>query len=161
MDEIQRSIIHCNHWKNDKMVIEPETLHYEMRIGDEFKYELRSAISTRSQESPFIISYKNEECYVDQSDTNLLALLARLQIFFDRVPQMIRDKWGSGDIKMQFILSSRGLMIQHQDKRFICRNGEVEQGSSQSIICGNNHVPNFLDDRCTLFYLMPKEGQNL
>ena len=41
MDELLRIIIESNHWINDRMKVVPENLHYELRIGDEYKYELR------------------------------------------------------------------------------------------------------------------------
>ena len=42
------------------MEIEPPTLHYELRIGDNYKYELRCEESKSSRKKPFIISSKVE-----------------------------------------------------------------------------------------------------
>lgn len=41
MDAVMRTIIDSNYWTGETMQIEPQTLHYELRCGEEFKYELR------------------------------------------------------------------------------------------------------------------------
>ena len=42
------------------MEIEPSTLHYELRCGEEYKYELRCEESKSGKKKPFIISNKVE-----------------------------------------------------------------------------------------------------
>ena len=91
------------------MKIMPESQHYEMRIGEDYKYELRSADSERKQESPFIISGTGDDMYVDKADDGFEAFLSRVQMLIDRVPQAIKEKFGKGDPRIKFILSERGL----------------------------------------------------
>lgn len=150
-----------NKWVNGKMTLVPENQYFEMRIGEEQRYELRDAVSQKRQESPFIISKSGDEMYVDQNDSAFVSFLARIQMFIDKVPQLIKNKYGSGDTKMQFILTSRGLEIFHQNRKFMCRDGMVEQNRAQQVICGNHEVPNYIDARYTCFYLRsPYDGPN-
>ena len=80
---------------------------------------------------------------VNRDDSAFVAFLVRLNMVIEKIPKMIKEKYGQGDIKLQFVLSNRGMHIIHQGRRFICRDGEVEQQRSQQIVCGNHEVNNF------------------
>ena len=76
--------------------------------------------------------------YVDKNDGAFISFLARIQMAVNSISEAIKKKYGSGDSHMQLILTSRGMEIHHLDKKFICRDGQVEEGRSQQIISGNH-----------------------
>ena len=101
MDAVMRSIIDSNYWtSNGGMEIQPPTQHYELRCGEEFKYELRCEESTGSKKKPFIISSQVEKYSNDENQEMLVALITKLQMNFEKMRQKIRDRWGKGSLKI-------------------------------------------------------------
>ena len=82
------------------MKVVPENLHYEMRIGDDYKYELRCGVSKTNKVSPFIITKTGDEMNVNKDDSAFVAFLVRLNMVIEKIPKMIKDKYGQGDIRM-------------------------------------------------------------
>lgn len=130
LDTLMRTMIESNYWNttNQCMEIEPSTLHYELRIGEDYKYELRCEESKGGRKKPFIISSKVETYQNEENKELLVSFLTKLQVGYDKLKQKIKDKWGNGTVKFQFMLTQRGIRILHNNKSFICKNGSVSAG---------------------------------
>ena len=57
LDEVIKTIIYSNYWVDNQMKVVPETLHYEVRIGEDegFNYSLQCP-TKEDKDSPYIIN---------------------------------------------------------------------------------------------------------
>ena len=128
IDTLLRTIITTNCWNGDKMVIQPAVQYYEMKTGEDYKYELRCEDSTSSKYKPFIISSQIEKYNQNGADDEfIMSFLTKMQIGMDKLKQKIKDRWGKGNNKIQFQLTQRGLKMLNNGKTFICKDGNIAQ----------------------------------